>query len=80
MRSYDFVHERTHDGRTFRLLTILDEHTRECLAITAKRQMNHQSVLDRLAELFVNREYRNTSDLITVQSSQHRRPGIGSRR
>ena len=31
--SYDFVHERTHDGRAFRLLTLLDEYTRECLAI-----------------------------------------------
>ena len=40
--SYDFVHERTHDGRAFRLLTILDEYTRECLAIDVKRQMNHQ--------------------------------------
>ena len=53
--SYDFVHERTHDGRAFRLLTILDEYTRECLAIDVKRQMNHQDVLDRLAELFVDR-------------------------
>ena len=53
--SYDFVHEQTHDGRAFRLLTILDESTRECLAIEVKRQMNHQDVLDRLAELFVDR-------------------------
>ena len=53
--SYDFVHERTHNGRAFRLLTILDEYTRECLAIDVKRQMNHQDVLDRLAELFVDR-------------------------
>ena len=53
--SYDFVHERTHDGRAFRLLTLLDEYTRECLAIDVKRQMNHQDVLDRLAELFVDR-------------------------
>ena len=53
--SYDFVHERTHDWRAFRLLTILDEYTRECLAIDVKRQMNHQDVLDRLAELFVDR-------------------------
>ena len=53
--SYDFVHERTHDGRAFRLLTILDEYTRECLAIDVKRQMNHQDVLGRLAELFVDR-------------------------
>ena len=53
--SYDFVHERTHDGRAFRLLTLLDEHTQECLAIEVQRQMNHQDVLDRLAELFVDR-------------------------
>ena len=53
--SYDFVHERTHDGRAFRLLPLLDEYTRECLAIDVKRQMNHQDVLDRLAELFVDR-------------------------
>ena len=31
--SYDFVSARTHDGRTLRLLTLLDEYTRECLAI-----------------------------------------------
>ena len=52
--SYDFVHERTHDGRAFRLLTLLDEYTRG-LAIEVQRQMNHQDVLDRLAELFVDR-------------------------
>ena len=33
--SYDFMHARTHDGRAFRLLTIIDEHSRECLAIKA---------------------------------------------
>ena len=53
--SYDCVPERTHDGRAFRLLTILDEYTRECLTITAKRQMNHPHVLDRSAKLFVDR-------------------------
>ena len=53
--SYDFVHERTHDGRAFRLLTLVDEYTRECLAIDVKRRMNHQDVLERLAELFVQR-------------------------
>jgi putative transposase len=37
------------------LLTILDEYTRECLAIDVNRQMNHQDVLERLAELFVDR-------------------------
>ena len=49
------MHERTHDGRAFRLLTLVDEYTRECLAIDVKRRMNHRDVLDRLAELFVQR-------------------------
>ena len=48
--SYDFMHERTHEGRAFRLLTILDEYTRECWAIDVERQMNHHDVLDRLTE------------------------------
>ena len=37
--SYDFVHHRTHDGRAFRTLYILDEHTRECLAIRVRRKL-----------------------------------------
>ena len=55
LRMLDDCTGMTHDGRAFRLLTILDEYTRKCLTIHAKRQMNHQDVLDRLAELFVNR-------------------------
>ncbi len=31
--AYDFVQDRTHDGRRFRMLTVIDEYTRECLAI-----------------------------------------------
>ena len=53
--AYDFVHERTHDGRALRLLTIVDEYTRECLAIEVARRLNSEDVLERLAELFVNR-------------------------
>ena len=43
------------NGRAFRLLTILEEYSRECLAIEVQRQMKCQDVLDQLAELFVNR-------------------------
>ena len=53
--SYDFMQERTPDGRAIRLLTVVDEYTRECLAIDVKRRMNHQDVLDRLERLFVER-------------------------
>ena len=53
--SYDFVMTRTHDGRAVRMLTIIDEFTRECLAIVTKRRLNHQDVLDTLVELFTQR-------------------------
>lgn len=53
--AYDFVTDRTHDGRSFRMLTIIDEFTRECLAIDVARQLTSDDVLHRLAELFVER-------------------------
>ncbi len=53
--AYDFVMARTHDGRTFRMLTIIDEYTRECLAIDVARHLRSDDVLYRLAELLVDR-------------------------
>lgn len=53
--AYDFVEGRTHDGRKFRILTIIDEASRECLGLTVARKLNHQDVLAALAELFVTR-------------------------
>ena len=51
--SYDFVHCRTDDGRAFRTLNILDEYSRECLAIRVKRKLNSADVIDGLGDLFV---------------------------
>ena len=51
--SYDFVHERTSDGRAIRMLTVIDEFTRECLAIHVGRQMDSNEVLYKLSELFI---------------------------
>jgi putative transposase len=51
--SYDFVMTRTSDGRAFRILNIIDEYTRECLAILVKRKITSQDVIDRLFELFI---------------------------
>ena len=53
--SYDFVMARTHDGRAYRLLTLIDEHTHESLAIEVKRKLNSTDVLDCLGRLFVSR-------------------------
>ena len=51
--SYDFVEDRTHDGRKLRILTVIDEYSRECLAIDVDRRLRSDDVLHKLAELFV---------------------------
>jgi putative transposase len=48
----DFVHHRTDDGWVFRTLNVLDEHSRECLAICIKRKLNSTDVIDVLTDLF----------------------------
>ncbi len=53
--SYDFVEGRTHDGRTFRMLNIIDEFTRECLAIRIACKLNSTDVIDALSDLFILR-------------------------
>ena len=53
--SYDFVHGRTRDGRAFRMLTIMDEYSRECLAIDVARKQCSDDVLARLSELMSRR-------------------------
>jgi transposase InsO family protein len=50
--SYDFVQERTHNGRAFRILNIIDEYTRESLASHISRHIRHGDVQECLTELF----------------------------
>jgi len=53
--SYDFVAERTHDGRAVKILVIVDEYTRECLALKVARGLKSMEVLETLADLFSER-------------------------
>ncbi len=53
--SYDFVQDRTHDGRVFRTLNILDEFTKEALMIRVDRKLNSVDVVDALTDLFILR-------------------------
>ncbi|MPZ15932.1 MAG: IS3 family transposase, partial [Chloroflexi bacterium] len=53
--AYDFVFDRTADGRKLRMLTVVDEYTRECLAIEVGRRLSSQEVLAVLADLCVRR-------------------------
>ena len=52
---YDFMVDRTNDGRAFRILNIIDEFTRECLAVKVARKINSQAVIDELFKLFIFR-------------------------
>ncbi len=67
--SYDFVHERTHDGRPYRILMIIDEFTRECLALNVARKLNNDEVIHTLTELFCTKASPNTYVRITERSS-----------
>ena len=53
--AYDFVEERTHDGRKFRTLNVVDEYTHECLAIRVARKLKSTDVIDVLSDLFILR-------------------------
>jgi putative transposase len=53
--SYDFVHDRTHDGRALRILTVIDEYSRESLAVRVERSFTSRKVIDTLARLFIRR-------------------------
>ncbi len=53
--SYDFVEDRTHDGRKYRMLNIIDEFTRECIAIRVNRRLKATDVIDVLSDLFILR-------------------------
>jgi putative transposase len=51
--SYDFVSAMTHDGRTLRILTLIDEYTRECLAIRVARRLGSYDVIEALADVML---------------------------
>jgi hypothetical protein len=53
--SYDFVEDRTHDGRRYRMLNVLDEFTHECLAIRVARKLKAIDVIDILSDLIILR-------------------------
>ena len=53
--AWDFIHDRTEDGRAIRWLSIVDEFTRECLCLEVARGMTSGDVIDLLIELFHTR-------------------------
>jgi transposase InsO family protein len=53
--SFDFVEGRTHDGRSLRIMTLIDEHTRECLALKVARRINSFGVIETLADAMLEK-------------------------
>ncbi len=53
--SYDFVEDRTHEGRKYRMLNVIDEFTHEALAIRVDRRLKVVDVIDMLSDLFILR-------------------------
>jgi putative transposase len=53
--SYDFMEDRTHNGIKFRILNVIDEYTRECLAVKVDRRLNSHDVVEVLTDLFIER-------------------------
>jgi len=71
--SYDFVAERTHDNRSFRILTLIDEYSKESLALEPKRRFTSMDVIEVLSDLFVTRGLPQYIRSEMVRSS-HPRP------
>ena len=53
--SYDFMEDRTHNSVKFRILNVIDEYTRECLAVKVARRLNAHDVVEVLTDLFIER-------------------------
>jgi hypothetical protein len=78
--SYDFVSARTHDGRTIRVLTLIDEYTRACLAIRVARRLGRYEVIETVADVMLLRASRKIFARTMDLSSSRRICGSGWRK
>jgi hypothetical protein len=78
--SYDFLTDRTEDGRQLRLLAVIDEYTRECLAIEVGRSFTAQDVIGVLSTCLRSAAHRSTFAVTTAQNSWPKPFAAGSKR
>ena len=76
--AYDFVEDRTREGRKFRMLCVVDEFTREALAIRVARRLSSSDVIDVLAELFLAQGTANAASSAN-SVTERQRPLLKSR-
>lgn len=60
--AYDFVQDRTHEGKRFRMLTVIDEYSRECLAVKVDRSLKSIDVI----ETWLTYLYRRVNQILTL--------------
>ena len=83
--SYDFVEDRTHDGRKYRMLNVIDEFTHESLAIRVPRKLKSIDVIDVLSDLFILRgvpghiRSDNGPEFVAKPSASGSRPSVRRR-
>ncbi len=75
--SYDFVSAKTHDGRTVRMLSLIDEHTRESLLVRPERRWSSAKVIESLADVMVMKGVPEHSVRTMARSSSPRICGNG---
>ena len=77
--SYDFVEDRTHEGRKYRMLNVVDEFTHECIAIRIERKLKSIDVIEVLANLFITRgvpEHVRSDNVLRKEAAATRRQKI----
>ncbi|MDC0304875.1 integrase core domain-containing protein [bacterium] len=77
--SWDFVHTRAENGVPLKLLTLIDEYTRQCLTIRAQRRLRSGDILDALSEVVGECGVPNVSGVIMDPSSTQKRLRVGLR-
>ncbi|MCH1494971.1 MAG: hypothetical protein L7U72_07070, partial [Rubripirellula sp.] len=51
-RSIDFIVDRTSNGRSLKILSLIDEYTRECIALEVSRRFTGDDLVDLLVDVF----------------------------
>ncbi len=81
--SYDFVSVRTHDGRSVRILNLIDEHTRKSLLVRAERRWSSARVISAQADVMVIKgvpEYLRSDNVLTRERAvREKRSSLASR-
>ena len=79
--AYDFVEDRTRDGRKFRMLCVVDEFTRDALAIRVARKLGSAEVIDVLTDLFIARgvpAHIRSDNVLCREAAGHVRPQVSA--